>query len=63
MDEHLVALGKRMQQLQEALRQVLAQHDTFQVRLLNADLTRTRRAWNVLCGLGNVPDAAQLTPC
>ncbi|GGV28095.1 hypothetical protein GCM10010260_80630 [Streptomyces filipinensis] len=62
MDECLIALEKRMQQLQEALRQALAQHDTFQVRHLDADLTRTRCAWKVLCGLGDVPDAAQLTP-
>jgi len=54
MDEHLIALEKRMQQLQEAVRQALAQHDTFQVRLLGAELTRTQHAWNVLCGFSGV---------
>ncbi|MFI0908679.1 hypothetical protein ACH4TE_34970 [Streptomyces sioyaensis] len=58
MDEHLVALEKRMQQLQEALRQALAQHDNAQVNVLGEELNRTRHAWNVLCGLSDVPDAA-----
>ncbi|MFJ2217354.1 hypothetical protein ACIQVO_00125 [Streptomyces sp. NPDC101062] len=59
MDEHLVALEKRMQQLQEALRQALTQHDSAQVNVLGEELTRTRHAWNVLCGLSDVPDTAQ----
>lgn len=59
MDEHLVALEKRMQQLQEALRQALMQHDTAQVHSLGEQLTRTRHAWNVLCGISEVPDTAQ----
>lgn len=59
MDEHLVALEKRMQQLQEALRQALMQHDTAQVHSLGKQLTRTRHAWNVLCGISEVPDTAQ----
>lgn len=59
MDEHLVALEKRMQQLQEALRQALTQHDNAQVGLLGEQLTRTRHAWNVLCGLSDVPDTVQ----
>ncbi|GGV28088.1 hypothetical protein GCM10010260_80620 [Streptomyces filipinensis] len=59
MDEHLVALEKRMQQLQEALRQALTQHDNAQVKVLGEELTRTRHAWNVLCGLSEVPDTAQ----
>ncbi|MER5656459.1 hypothetical protein ABT076_25985 [Streptomyces sp. NPDC002131] len=60
MDEHLVALEKRMQQLQEAIRQALTQHDSAQVSLLGEELARTRGAWNVLCGLNDVPDTAQL---
>lgn len=60
MDEHLVALEKRMQQLQEAIRQALTQHDSAQVSLLGEELARTRGAWNVLCGLSDVPDTAQL---
>ena len=60
MDEHLVALEKRMQQLQEAIRQALTQHDSAQVSLLGEELARTRGAWNVLCGLSEVPDTAQL---
>ncbi|WP_181801071.1 hypothetical protein [Streptomyces shenzhenensis] len=59
MDEHLVALEKRMQQLQEALRQALTQHDTAQLHSLGEELTRTRHAWNVLCGISEVPDTAQ----
>ncbi|WP_226962314.1 hypothetical protein [Streptomyces sp. C8S0] len=59
MDEHLVALEKRMQQLQEALRQALTQHDTAQVHSLGEELTRTRHAWNVLCGISEVPDTVQ----
>ncbi|MFE5374039.1 hypothetical protein [Streptomyces mirabilis] len=62
MDGHLIALEKRMQQLQEAVRQALMQHDTFQVRLLSAELTRTQLAWNVLCGLSGVPDAVRPEP-
>ncbi|AVV46816.1 hypothetical protein C6376_41355 [Streptomyces sp. P3] len=56
MDEHLVALEKRMQQLQEALRQALTQHDDAQVNVLGKELTRIRHAWDVLCGLSDVPD-------
>jgi hypothetical protein len=56
MDEHLVALEKRMQQLQEALRQALTQHDDAQVNALGKELTRIRHAWDVLCGLSDVPD-------
>ncbi|GAA2434931.1 hypothetical protein [Streptomyces lavendulocolor] len=59
MDEHLVALEKRMQQLQEALRQALTQQDNAQVNVLGEELTRTRHAWNVLCGLSDVPEVAQ----
>jgi len=59
MDEHLVALEKRMQQLQEALRQALTQHDTARVNVLGEELTRIRHAWNVLCGLSDVPDTVQ----
>ncbi|MFD7315992.1 hypothetical protein [Streptomyces sp. NPDC056730] len=59
MDEHLVALEKRMQQLQEAVRQALTQHDSAQVDLLGEELARTRGAWNVLCGLSDVADTAQ----
>lgn len=59
MDEHLVALEKRMQQLQEALRQALTRHDTAQVNSLGEELTRTRHAWNVLCGITEVPDTVQ----
>lgn len=62
MDEHLVALEKRMQQLQEAIRQALTQHDTDQVSVLGEELTRTQRAWNVLCGIGDSPDTAQPEP-
>lgn len=62
MDEYLITLEKRMQQLQEAVRQALTQHDTFQVRLLGAELTRTQHVWDVLCGLGGVPDAVQSEP-
>ncbi len=62
MDEHLIALEKRMQQLQEAVRQALTQHDTFQVRLLGAELTRTQHAWDVLCGLSGAPDAVRPEP-
>ncbi|MFE4334452.1 hypothetical protein ACFRQM_35130 [Streptomyces sp. NPDC056831] len=60
MDEHLVALETRMQQLQEAIRQALTQHDSVQVKLLGEELARTRGAWNVLCGLSEVPDTTQL---
>ncbi|MFF7647045.1 hypothetical protein [Streptomyces canus] len=56
MDEHLVALEKRMQQLQEALRQALTQQDDAQVNALGKELTRIRHAWDVLCGLSEVPD-------
>ncbi|MFB6931285.1 hypothetical protein [Streptomyces chartreusis] len=59
MDEHLVALEKRMQQLQEAIRQALTQHDNAQASRLGVELTRTQHAWNVLCGLSDVPDAAR----
>jgi hypothetical protein len=59
MDEHLVALEKRMQQLQEAIRQALAEHDNAQASRLGAELTRTQHAWNVLCGLSDVPDTAR----
>ncbi|MFF0572063.1 hypothetical protein ACFYT7_31110 [Streptomyces sp. NPDC004041] len=62
MDEHLIALEERMQQLQETVRQALTQHDTFQVRLLGAELTRTQHAWNVLCGLSGAPDAVRPEP-
>ncbi|MEU6322770.1 hypothetical protein [Streptomyces sp. NPDC047009] len=64
MDEHLVALEKRMQQLQEAIRQALTQRDTAQVSLLGEELTRTQRAWNVLCGISDSgsPDPAQPAP-
>ncbi|MFI0777289.1 hypothetical protein [Streptomyces sp. NPDC021212] len=62
MDEHLVALEKRMQQLQEAIRQALTQHDTAQVSHLGEELTRTQRAWKVLCGISDGPDAAQSEP-
>src|SRR5687768_567030 len=43
------ALEGRMQQLHETVRRALTPHDTFQVRLLRPDLTRTRHAWDVLC--------------
>ncbi|AZQ32086.1 hypothetical protein EJ357_47850 [Streptomyces cyaneochromogenes] len=59
MDEHLVALEKRMQQLQEAIRQALTQHDNAQASRLGAELTRTQHAWNVLCGLTDVPETAR----
>ncbi|MFJ6216619.1 hypothetical protein ACIQGZ_25295 [Streptomyces sp. NPDC092296] len=59
MDEHLIALEERMQQLQEAVRQALTQHDTCQVRLLGAELTRAQHAWDVLCGLSGAPDAVR----
>jgi hypothetical protein len=58
MDEHLVALEKCMQQLQEAVRRALARHDIAQVHLLGAELTRLRRAWKALCGLDDIPGAA-----
>ena len=60
MDEHLIALEKRMQQLREAIRQARTQHDAFQIELLAQELMRTQHAWNVLCGLSaDVPDAVQ----
>ncbi|OIJ95025.1 hypothetical protein [Streptomyces colonosanans] len=64
MDEHLVALEKHMQQLQEAIRQALTQHDSAQVDLLGEELTRTQRAWNVLCGISDSgsPDTVQSAP-
>ncbi|MFJ2217353.1 hypothetical protein ACIQVO_00130 [Streptomyces sp. NPDC101062] len=58
MGGHLIALEKCVQRMQEAVRQALKRHDTFQVHLLDVDLTRTRRVWEVLCGLSDVPDAA-----
>jgi hypothetical protein len=58
MNEHLLALEKRMQQLQEAIRRALARHDNAQVQLLGAELTRLRRAWKALCGLDDIPGAA-----
>ncbi|MFE0349455.1 hypothetical protein [Streptomyces griseoluteus] len=61
MGEHVIALKERMQQLQETVRRALVQHDTFQMRLSSADLTHTRRAWNVLCGLSDVPQTARPT--
>ncbi|MET8631775.1 hypothetical protein [Streptomyces sp. NPDC004680] len=64
MVEHLVALETRMQQLQEAIRQALTQHDSAQVGLLGEELTRTQRAWNVLCGISDSgsTDTAQPAP-
>ncbi|MFI7082570.1 hypothetical protein ACIBUR_03035 [Streptomyces anulatus] len=62
MDEHLVALEKRMQQLQEAIRQALAEHDKTQASLLSKELTRTQRAWDVLCGLDDGPDKTEAEP-
>lgn len=62
MGGHLIALEKCVQRMQEAVRQALKRHDTFQVHLLDADLTRTQRAWEVLCGLSDVPGAAQSAP-
>lgn len=62
MDEHLVALEKRMQQLQEAIRQALAEHDKTQASLLRQELTRTQRAWDVLCGLDDGPDKTEAEP-
>lgn len=62
MDEHLVALEKRMQQLQEAIRQALAEYDKTQASLLRQELTRTQRAWDVLCGLDDGPDKTEAEP-
>ncbi|MEC4020349.1 hypothetical protein [Streptomyces sp. H27-D2] len=62
MDEHLVALEKRMQHLQEAIRQALTERDTAQVNLLGEELTRTQRAWNVLCGISDGLETARPEP-
>ncbi|MEV0850575.1 hypothetical protein AB0J21_32795 [Streptomyces sp. NPDC049954] len=62
MDEHLVALEKRMQHLQEAIRQALTERDTAQVNLLGEELTRAQRAWNVLCGISDGPERAHPEP-
>ncbi|MGP3950864.1 hypothetical protein [Streptomyces sp. 7N604] len=62
MHEHLVALEGHMQQLQQAIRQALAQDDAAQTSILGEELKRTQRAWNVLCGLGDDPDTAQPEP-
>ncbi|MGW2056740.1 hypothetical protein ACWCOZ_22995 [Streptomyces sp. NPDC001840] len=62
MDEHLVALEKRMQHLQEAIRQALAEHDKAQAGILKEELTRTQRAWDVLCGLDDGPNKTQSEP-
>ncbi|MER5280936.1 hypothetical protein ABT025_35105 [Streptomyces sp. NPDC002809] len=62
MHEHLVALEERMQQLQQAIRQALTQHDHAQAALLRAELKRTQRAWDVLCGPDETPEETQPEP-
>ncbi|MEU2119481.1 hypothetical protein ABZ567_28415 [Streptomyces sp. NPDC016459] len=62
MHEHLVALEERMQQLQQAIRQALAQHDPAQAGALRAELKRTQQAWDVLCGPDDAADNAPTEP-
>lgn len=62
MHEHLVALEKRMQQLQQAIRQALTQHDTAQADVLRAELKRTQLAWDVLCSPDSTADDTQPEP-
>ncbi|MFJ8957634.1 hypothetical protein ACIRO1_46865 [Streptomyces sp. NPDC102381] len=62
MQEHLVALEKRMQHLQQAIRQALTQYDTAQAGVLGEELMRTQRAWNVLCGLEDEPPPQPVPP-
>ncbi|MCX5443887.1 hypothetical protein [Streptomyces sp. NBC_00063] len=62
MHAHLVALEERMQQLQEAIRQALTQHDSAQVDVLQEELKRTRQAWDVLCGPAGATDRDQPEP-
>src|ERR1044072_8588179 len=63
MHEHLDALERRMQQLQQAIRQAQAQHDQTEAARLRQELKRTQKAWDVLLGSDDEqPEQAPLQP-